>query len=55
MDDTAHGPSEELQTAARDLRHTLEKYQEAPDPLAALMTDVFNKRQLINGGDKSHD
>jgi hypothetical protein len=54
--DKAPGASEELVSTARDLRHSLQPYLNHPDPLAALMTDLFNKRQLslrkdrLNGG-----
>lgn len=40
------GASEELIEEARALRGKLEKYQQAPDPLAALMTDLFNQREM---------
>jgi hypothetical protein len=33
----------------RRLNDTLKPYAEADDPLVALMTDVFNDRQLQNG------
>ena len=46
VDDPSHGPSEELQSAAKDLRQALEKYKGEPDPLVALMTDIFNKREM---------
>ena len=47
--DEAPGPSEELEATARDLRRNLEPYLNKPDPLAALMTDIFNKRTLARG------
>lgn len=46
VDDTVHGPSEELECAARELRQSLDRYKSHPDPLAAMMTDIFNKREM---------
>lgn len=40
------GASEELIEEARTLRSKLEQYQEAPDPLAALMSDIINRREM---------
>lgn len=38
--------SDELSRATRSLSNHLKPYAESDDPLVALMTDVFNKRQM---------
>lgn len=40
----------ELGRDVRKLSDALRPYSEASDPMVALMTDVFNDRQLKNGG-----
>jgi hypothetical protein len=51
-----HRNARKVAAAVGDLRHDvsalslkLRPYAEADDPLVALMTDVFNQRQLRNG------
>ena len=44
------GPSEELKVAAHDLNENLKPYLKEPDPLVALMTDLFNKRAAARRG-----
>lgn len=54
--DHLSGPSEELGQTARDLRRALQPYLNRPDPLAALMTDLFNKRAMEESkGNGQHD
>jgi hypothetical protein len=43
--------SEKLTQRIDDLSATLRPYSEADDPLVAMMTDVFNRRQLKAGRD----
>jgi propanediol dehydratase small subunit len=43
--DVAPDPREDI----HKLSTTLRPYVESDDPLVALMTDVFNRRQLANG------
>lgn len=55
--DVPPGPSEELEHTARELRSNLENYLNAPDPLAAFITDVYNKKRVLyqrkgNGHDR---
>ena len=38
--------TDELAQSARELTAQLKPYIEADDPLVALMTDVFNRRQM---------
>jgi len=38
--------ADDLTASIRELSATLKPYHESDDPLAALMTDVFNKRRL---------
>ena len=46
LHDIPPGPSEELKDTATQLRNGLEPYLEKPDPLAALLTDLWSKREL---------
>jgi hypothetical protein len=39
----------ELRQEVHELSTTLRPYVESDDPLVALMTDVFNRRQLLDG------
>jgi hypothetical protein len=43
-----------LTDSIRELSATLKPYRESDDPLVALMTDVFNRRQLRDRRDKLH-
>ncbi len=40
----------DLRSDVEELRSSLRPYVDADDPLVALMTDVFNQRQMRNGG-----
>lgn len=51
-EDVTPGPSEELQEAAKDLRCQLDVYRDKPDPLAAMMIDIFNRREMIRKNNK---
>lgn len=44
--DVAPGPSEELKETATQLRNGLQPYLDKPDPLAALVSDLWNKREI---------
>jgi hypothetical protein len=44
--------SERLTQRIEDLSATLRPYNEADDPLVAMMTDVFNRRQLRDRRDE---
>ncbi len=50
-----HDNASRVRTATAQLSHTvddfsatLKQYETAPDPLVALLTDVFNQRQLAS-------
>lgn len=48
------GPSEELEQTARDLRLSLQPYLSRPDPLGALVTDIYNKRAMQSKDKEQH-
>jgi hypothetical protein len=55
-----HRNAQKVAAAVGDLRRDvsalsskLRPYTEADDPLVALMTDVFNQRQMRNGHDRA--
>jgi hypothetical protein len=43
-----------LRREVRELSDTLHPYAEADDPLVALMTDLFNQRQMRGNGPRAH-
>lgn len=43
----------EVSAQARELTRTLQPYLNEPDPLATLMTDIFNKREARRDIDAS--
>lgn len=39
--------AKDLEASIKELAQTLKPYRESHDPLVALMTDVFNQRQMM--------